>query len=933
MSEATANAFETPSVSIPHGKASSPSEPTDIQDHISEIQSILNLAPRNSLYFNTAKLLEVAPQLDEVLTHDVLRLLSGDLRASPAKTQTLCIEIGILYLRAGRHEAANQFVAEVAPKRDLEILFNHVWNHYVTADVRRDEELATKLTGREFSTSTQSDKTRLYDFTHAGSPGSLTTLASSIASAIEKYDVTPSTSTLTSIMLLTLRMLPADLKTLRQHIVRKETPREQLEEWKNKLDSEKRKGKPSLSKINLLPSNAVQYVPTLNSVYQRSPAPLKRPIPIEKSHLIANSALEPIWDLLKPNLSELTPSMLLALAKAFNKATLSLPALQLVPVLEKLEKPFLTEERGSVYTIYENVLETLCNDVEFDEVYRVYKSQFYDKSKKTYIPQIANQRKLVSLLLQGISRSPKATRGEKDELYQLTETMKYITPAALSSYCYSLARTVEVSAKALYEIVEHQSGKNFDRHNLRYLNEIFFGLSVRGSFALAHQVLSEMWIKGSVINAQAIDLFLDRCLASGQPDLVKDILALMRPSQPIKLHGENGKRSITTSKQLPVHLSLSKEQYLPIFTLYARFNRVEDFKKALDEYTTLDGHTIDRTLLRRLLHVCLDQSAVSCIELLISTFKQLGLSLGITEANEILLTFQKARQIEKFNNFFDSMPSLGITPDERSYAAKVHSLRQSFQVDLAIEILEEMQAAGVEATATIFEALIFVLVPISVEKAEWVLQHMHSLNVPPTLRVYQPLLKEYAHQQNEAMFQQHLDFATQSTGLPLNPVFCRTVASCLSTLNKTDLIDEWLIPLMKREGVDVSDYSFVSSVLAAYYHTGKDEAAEKLVLSLENLKDLPKRAVTVQRLFGPALAELAQNSLQRTRRLFKFLRTSCGIPLSHNLYATVVESLSHLPDTSQKEAALAWIESEMHPTEYKAFTKSISARILDSNAV
>lgn len=832
----------------------------------------------------------------------------------------------VLFLRTGRTDAANKLLEDVTSDRcRLPALYNAVWIKYIKEDVNRDDDIDHWLNDPK-PEAASSDKgqgsKRTSTYVYGGSPMSINYLSNSISHAVLKHNVVPSDTTLTNLVLFTLRMIPADLKSVRQQVVNKSTAQHEMDSLKEEASRDDKTVETS-KYHDLAPPSDTGYLSSLNSIYESNIPIVRRPIPVDPSHKHARHALGPIWELLKEFISDLSLSNLVTLMRGFNKATLITPTLYLLPHIAR-------HARGDPKTAAEGyyyALKTLVADVRYEDAYALYRD--YLRPKNAEHPTwtfVLEHKRLLGLTLQGVARSAAATREEKEKLFNIAHANNALTGDALASYAYAMSRDASVRVTDLSSIYDRCRDLPLEKHTARFMNDIFFGYSARGAFNLAHQVLSDMWERGATISGHSVRLFLDRCVSTRQIDLVEDVLQLMRPANPYHLHRDVkfGRKSETTSRRLPVVLSVPVETYEALLIVDIRINDVKHFQQHLDDYVAVEKYTLTRALLKDLLAVAAQLGRAQFISPILSAFQNANILPDLRTMNTVLYTYAQARDAETAIGWFESFKQKGMAADEFTYAALARLYAKSFNVDKAIDVLTEMEDANVPITPIIFEALVEALAPISLEKAEWIIAHMESIGVKPSLGLYKALLTGYANAGNIQMFQQHLHYVIESSGLPLAPFFCNSLIDSLSLLGDFESLQEWLLPVMKREGIEMSFHT-LGSLLLAYYRLGKHDLVEETLKDLPNRHRLQSQARYASVVFLPSLRYLALNDLPRAWNLIETMQKQCGIPVGQDLLASMLSVLDS-PNSSRRAEALAWMKANLHPTEFEALERTIKTQ-------
>lgn len=888
-----------------------------------------------------------ADSLEKLLTPAVYTAFKSELKALNKEAHAILIESGLLLLRTGRIEAMETLLRAVNPTKTVDASFNHIWATFIISDLNREVAIEREVASisNPARRKTDNSKTKTASsFVNGGPSTSLVYLSSSIGSAISKYDVVPSADTLSQLVPLTLRMIPADLKSLRQEVVRQDTPKEEIAALQEEASQE------ASTHHDLTPSNTAEYLPTLNSVYASASPAMRRPIPIERSHKIVRDSLGPMWDLLKEFVTDLSLTNLVTLLRGFNAATLVVPTLFIVPHVAR-------HARGNpdlASNAYYYALQTLCDDIRYDDVYKIYTKYLRpkDASHPTW-SYILKEPRLLALILQGVSRASAATRVEKELLFEACLNHAALSSSALSSYCYAMSRDASVNVSELFSIYERclsaNEASSSDKaspaklssstetsalpaqafQHSTFMNHIFFGLSVRGAYTLAHQVLSEAWNRSSVISGHQVRLFLDRCIQARQVDLVDDLLNLMRPSNPVSLHRDasHGRhRSTTTSRKLPVQLVIPAQTYHDLFILDIFANNASALVQHITDYVTVESHALDRQLLQQILSSIARRGRSSLIEPALTAFKQFDVSPDVQNLNTVIKAFNTARDFEAAIGAFSAISkTYNLKPDGYSYAALVYTYAYSSNLDKAIDVLSEMEEAGTPISTPVFESLIEIASTTSLEKAEWLLEHMRSRNVPETVAVYKPLLLAYARDGNHEMFRQHLDHLVQASGLSLTPSLCISLIEALSILGDFKTLQEWLLPVMKREGI-IIQLGIFGALLKAYYRLEKYDNAEKLLKDAPDLQLLRNRSGLAQTAFFPALRYLVANDLSRTWKLLEDIEKKCGVPVGQDMYATILEEAAESPNTNRRAEALEWMKKHLHPVEYEALQASLNSQ-------
>lgn len=873
----------------------------------------------------------IASEIEQKLTPAACATLKDLLAERDLPAWELVVRSAVLFLRTGRISGVNTLFEEVRSKRcSFQALYNSTWIKFMKDDINRDGDIEYWVK-RHSQTPSEADTSKssrfspkASTFVEGGNSTSLTYLSNSISYAVLNHDVVPSDTTLSNLVLVTLRMIPADLKSLRQEVVHKSAPAHEMELLKEEASRDETSAE-AAKHHDLTPSSETGYLSSLNSIYESNAPILRRPIPTTRSHKHVRDALGPMWDLLKEFSPELSLPNVVTLLRGFNKATLVTPTLFLLPQVAR-------HTRGDPKTAAEGfyyALKTLCADVQYDEAYKVYCA--YLRPKNAEHPTwkfVLEHRRLLSFVLQSVSRASAATRAEKEKLFELALTHNALTGDSLASFTYAMSRDATVSVKELSAIYERCRGLPLERHEARFMNDIFFGFSARGAFNLAHSVLGDMWEKGATISAQSIRLFLERCIQARQVDLVEDIFNLMRPESPVDLYrdAKKGRRSETTSRKLPVSLKVPAEAFQALLALDIQLNHPERFVQHITDYATVENYPLTRDLLIQLLSVAMQSGRVSLLSPILAAFEEkAGITPDLRALNAMIGVHVRARDAQGALERFASIKKLGMEANEFTFVALMR-VRALSSIDAAIDILTEMKEANVPATAAIFEALLDVIAPGSSEKAEWMLAHMEDIGVKPTLGVYKPILTAYAKAGNGAMFQQHLKHIVESSGLPLEPFFCASLIDSLALLGDFESLHNWLLPIMRREGIELS-LKMVGQLLLAYYRLDKPELAEEILKDLPSRHRVQTQAKLASIVFLPSLRYLALHDLPRAWKLIDIMEKQCGVPVGQDMLTAILTE-TETPNSTRRAEALAWMKENLHPLEFQALENTVKAQSL-----
>ena len=871
--------------------------------------------------------------MEEKLTPAVRKMIKKELESVWVEARVFAIDTAILFLRLNRVDAAHSLLSDVStPSNTLNSLLNDVWSKFVRLDLNREEFIKESIKERKLepkedpftvydkSDSESSDKPAksdfLFPFVEGEASASIVYVASSIRKAILEHNVVPSKSTMASIVLLTLRMIPADLKSLRQDILKKKNSNEAVMKAKLEIDQ----GDTSYS--DLAPPDDGGLLPTLKSVYDKAePAP-RRILPYDQSHHIVRQTLGPIWDLLKTLEDDLSLDNLTTLLRGFNKATLVTPTLHLLPQVARHARGD-TKLATSAYTY---ALKTLIDDIRYDDVYNVY-TQHLRPADESHIAWtfVLKSPELLNLLLQGISRSPLTPSNIRDQLFELTFKAKALTGDSLRSYTYAASRDVNISVRDLELILRKCRSLNFQKHELNYMNDIFFGMQARGAFNVALEVLNDMWTAGATIYGNTTRLFLDRAIYARQPDIVEGILGIMRPPKPVSLTFERNehKVSTTSSINLPVNLEITPLSYNALFELDIYMNDVKAFLRHIADYKNV-GLRLDISLLHHLLAYTAQQfGRSSFVEPIFSCFKKGKVRLDITAINHALCIYNRARDYKATIELFGKINTVhGLVPNESSFAHLATAYAHSDNLDRALDVISDMRAVNVSVTAEFFEHLIEAVAPTSLERAEWLLNYMQSKSIKVTPGVLKPLFSKYAATGNAVMFKQHLDYLLDMSNLRLDTRFASSLIDSVSILGDFEMLQKRVLSALRLQHFNM-DHNVLGHLVIAYLRLGKTDIAHKTILDLSTLPNLGSQSKLANLVFLPALRYLAMNSLAQTWNMLYTMEKKCGVPAGQNIYLAIIEGAAASDDPTARNYALEFIRGHLHPTEYVSLIQTV----------
>lgn len=873
---------------------------------------------KNDVIFNPAKKPEtvhtLTDELNAALSPNTLVVLQKELSRKNEDVHDLVVRMATLYLRTNETHRMETLLTSLASGDQLSVLFNRTWKNFIELDLDQEDAILNKVFKLQQG---KARSTYLHSFVEGGNYASLDIIANSIRSAIINHEISPNIDTLCGIMLATLRNIPADLKSLRQEILHRETAKRNLEVANDEEGAEQ-------SHHDLTPSNTVEFIPRLKSVYEPNAPIVRRPIPIERAHKLVRDALGPIWELLKQSAGKLSGTQMVMLLRAFNRATLVTPTLYLVPYIKDAKNIRIGDLSAKAFTY---ALATLNDDVRYEEGYDIYRKYLASDEPNLVLHKWASQSKsLIEQTLHTVSRASLATRSEKEALFKLARKVPHISGAPLAGYCYAMSRDASVTSTELFELFQktRKASKWLKRHNLRFLNELFFGLSARGAFQLAHEVLSEMWQNDATISANAVRNFLERCAQSHQPELVEDILALMRPENPVTSYSDTkfGRNSATTTRSLPARLRVSPLSYGAIFQLDMQRNDIKRFSQHLNDFQNIDEHRLDRSLFQSLLSLAAKYANADFIDPIVNAFKSAGIALKVDEANAVCHVYNKMRKSSDAIEYIKSFAERGLTPNEATFANLAFAYAQFYNPDAALDVLNEMEAAGIAPTSYIFEALISILAPGSVERAEWILQHMDNYGVKPTLRVYEPLLLSYATSGNAEMFFHHAVPLIDAHRTMLPVEFCHTLIVSIGRLGDFSALQAWILPELQREELS-KNFLLYGQLVLVYYRINRDDLVEETLKALNERSQMRNLAYAGTLVFKPALRYLAVTDLSRCWNLLNIMQNTCTVPLGHDLLASIIETVAQLPDPAPQAEALEWMRTHLHPMEYKSLIKIV----------
>jgi hypothetical protein len=886
-----------------------------------------------------------ADRVEQILTPETLKKISQELKGDD-KFYRLIVNVGVLLLRCDRVETLDNFVSKIClTRRARTETFNSIWRHYINADVHTEENIAFRL-------SLGKTTEYMHEYGAKKAAGSLISVSQSVSKAIIRHKIVPDELTVANLILLTLRLLPADLMALRKEVIREpiseaakkvvkntaEGPSSSYRDATSSSDSstlfednivyfseelsdanqKNKKAEPTASHHDLTPTNTTELLPDISSIYGTPAAAHRRPIPVEKAHKAMREALSPLWDILKPMSGKLEERTLHTLLTAFNKSTLVLPTIHLLTHLNKYH------DKPTVANSYAIGFATLCDDVQYEAVHEIFKKQLVDPETGQMFEFVRNSKSLLAAILQGISRAPAATAQEKDMIYALAVESRAMTPEALANYCYALARNGDVPSSRLYSLSELDT-THWKKHQLKYLNEIFWGLAMRGSLHLAHKVLELMWSRGSVISVRNLLAHLERCIHAEQSELVDKLMNYIRPSSTIKLHWANrGEVSATTSSALPIYVPLSDSLHNDLLDHYIKIGDGQGLKSSLQAYRAESGEMDPLVLLRRLLSKCAKNGKPDLAIMLLGAFADIGIDITVTEANLILKSFNRAKKADEAVKFFRSFSSHSIRPNEESFVELAYSRGIQSNTLLVLEVMDEMSAAGVRPNLLIYNTLITVLAPISLEHAEWVLQNMQDRGLTPNLESYSPLMRQYAKLGNQNMFQHHFDHIIHETNLPFDIHFCQVLLEEYTALGDFQAITEKLLPIMKRDDIQ-KDTRFLSTLAVSFCRFGRDDLADEVITKLPLKSSIQLRPRSINYVFTPIIEYLASQSLERTWRMIALMENKYGVAVGLNLYRTIMKVVSEQGTSEEKRTeAMNWISSHLHPEEFANLKKSLS---------